>query len=246
MSDRTPSTDPNLSTRSSSGSFVRAWIVLLTVTLAALGTDLWSKQWAFATVTGQPVVLDRKEVLAASASPSGPGVLIPPHEPAPGINNLLEFTLVLNRGAVFGIAAGQRWVFITFTMGAVGLALYGFRRWTRPDQWLVHTAIGLVLGGGLGNLYDRLMYACVRDFLHPLPGVKMPFGLHWPGGNADLWPYVSNIADLYLMLGIAALVIHVWRTPHEQHHTEHQDPDHPDHRDEDAQHNAEADAKIGL
>ncbi len=203
-----------------SGRSVRAWILLLAVTFAAMGTDLWSKHWAFETVTGQPVVLDRQEVLAASASASGPGVLIPPHEPAKGIPNLLEFTLVLNRGAVFGIAAGHRWVFVTFTMGAVGLALFGFSRWTHPNQWPVHTAIGLVLGGGLGNLYDRLMYACVRDFLHPLPGVKMPFGLHWPGGSSELWPYVSNIADLYLMLGIAALVIHVWRTPQEHHDQE--------------------------
>ncbi len=190
-----------------------AWVLLVAVTLAALGTDLWSKSVAFEQVAGRPVVLDRQQVIAASASPRGPGAVIPLHDPVEAVPGLLDFTLVLNRGAVFGIAAGQRWVFVAFTLGAVGFALFGFSRWTHRRQWVVHTAIGLVLGGGLGNLYDRLMYACVRDFLHPLPGVQMPFGLKWPGGNPELWPYVSNIADLYLIVGIAVLVIHVWRSP---------------------------------
>ncbi len=193
-----------------------AWAVLVAVTIAALGTDLWSKSAAFDRVAGQPVVLDREQVIAASASPRGPGAVIPLHDPVEAVPGMLDFTLVLNRGAVFGIAAGKRWVFVAFTMGAVCFALFGFSRWTHRRQWVVHTAIGLVLGGGLGNLYDRLMYACVRDFLHPLPGVQLPFGLKWPGGNTELWPYVSNIADLYLIVGIAVLVIHVWRSPQEQ------------------------------
>ena len=73
-------------------------------------------------------------------------------------------------------------------------------------------AIGLLIGGGLGNLYDRLKFACVRDFLHPLPRVRLPFGLTWPDGSTGIWPYVSNIADLFLLIGIGMLMWHIWRT----------------------------------
>ena len=156
---------------------------MLGVLAFSLATDLYSKHWAFETVAGQPVLLERDQVIAASASPRGPGQLIPPHEPQTVVPSVLDFTLVLNRGAVFGIGAGKRWFFVAFTTLAVGFALWGFMRWTKPHEWLVHASIGLVLGGGLGNLYDRLLYACVRDFLHPLPGVQMPFGLSWPGGS---------------------------------------------------------------
>ncbi len=190
---------------------MRAWVLLVVVAVLALATDLGSKWLAFERVAPQPVVLERAEVIEASRSARGPGAVIPWHEPVVVVPRVLNFTLVLNRGAVFGIAAGQRWFFVVFTLCAVAFAIYGFAKWSYAHQWGVHTSIGLVLGGGLGNLYDRLMYACVRDFIHPLPGVQLPFGLAWPGGNTDVWPYVSNIADLYLILGIVVLVAHIWR-----------------------------------
>ena len=117
-------------------------------------------------------------------------------------------SLVLNPGAVFGIGAGKRWFFIAFTGAALALAIWMFLAWTGPRDRAAHAAIGLLISGGLGNLYDRIVYACVRDFLHPLPGVKMPFGLTMPlTGGREVWPYVSNIADLWLLLGISALVL---------------------------------------
>lgn len=205
---------PEPALRPLAGSSPVAWCVLLGVTVLSLVTDLWSKAWAFATVAGQPVVLEREQVIAASNSLRWPGALIPYHDPVTVVPHLLDLTLVLNRGAVFGMGAGKRWFFVVFTLFAVIFAIHAFRKWTHSGQWFIHAAIGLVLGGGLGNLYDRLMYACVRDFLHPLPGVQMPFGLRWPSGSSELWPYVSNIADLYLIVGILFLVLHVWRTPH--------------------------------
>jgi lipoprotein signal peptidase len=67
------------------------------------------------------------------------------------------------------------------------------------------------MGGGLGNLYDRLALGCVRDFLHPLPGLKFPGGWKPLGGDGQIWPYVSNIADLLLLIGIAMLLLFLWR-----------------------------------
>jgi signal peptidase II len=180
-------------------------MVLLLVLLAGLATDLASKYVAFNNVAERPVRVSREAVLEAQREGRPLGMLIPPHRPVTVVPHVLEFSLVLNPGAVFGIGAGRRWFFITFTMGALGLALWMFAAWTRPRDTSAHVAIGLLISGGLGNLYDRLRYACVRDFIHPLPGVKIP------GTGRDLWPYVSNLADLWLLIGIGVLMWHLWR-----------------------------------
>jgi signal peptidase II len=182
------------------------------VTVLGVGIDLASKAIAFSTIAGPPVHVDRERVLEASEHGRSLSSLIPPHEPVVVIPKLLNFTLVLNPGAVFGIGAGKRWFFVAFTVGALGLAVWMFGAWTRArDRW-AHIAIALLLAGGLGNLYDRLRYACVRDFIHPLPGVDLPFGWRVPiTGGREVWPYVSNVADLWLLIGIGMLMWFLWR-----------------------------------
>ena len=204
MSTPTPPT-PVGSTLRSPG----AWGVLLTTIVAGTAVDLVTKSLAFQRVAGAPVAIERERVIASTGHLYD---LIPAHEPVRAVGDLLHLTLVLNPGAVFGIGAGKRWFFVAFTLGAIVVGLWLFASWTRPKNRWAHGAIWLVLAGGLGNLYDRLVYACVRDFLHPLPLAKLPFGITWPGGKNDLWPYVSNVADLYLIVGVAILMLHSLRT----------------------------------
>lgn len=187
----------------------RAWTILIATTVLGLVADLWSKALAFQHVAGFPVVIERDQVLQVPQL----GALIPPHDPVVVIPKLLEFTLVLNPGAVFGIGAGKRWFFVIFTVIACVVALALFVKWTRARDWVAHLGFGLIISGGLGNLYDRLLFACVRDFIHPLPGVHLPFGLAWPGGNTEVWPYVSNVADAFLIVGILLLMYHAWTMP---------------------------------
>jgi signal peptidase II len=195
----------------------RAWIVLLAVIAVSVGADLTTKFLAFRFVAGQPVTLTRAEILSHTHR-GGHGValdmdsLIPSHAPVSVVPRVLEFTLVLNPGAVFGIGAGKRWVFVAFTGVAISFGLWIFGARTRSTQWVPHLALGLLIGGGLGNLYDRLALACVRDFIHPLPGSVLPFGITWPNGSREIWPYVSNLADLLLLIGIGMLMWHIWRT----------------------------------
>lgn len=186
-----------------------AWRGLILAAIIALGVDLGTKMWAFASIAGRPVEVTRERVLAAGTDLEA---VIPLHDPVVAIPRVLEFKLILNPGAVFGIGAGKRWFFVVFTMLAIGFAMWMFATWTKPRDRLAHVAIALVLGGGLGNLYDRVMYACVRDFIHPLPGVKLPFGWSFPWGGQEVWPYVSNVADLWLIIGIAILVVYTFRT----------------------------------
>jgi signal peptidase II len=187
----------------------RAWALLITVTLLGLVLDLGSKWWAFRSLGPTPVVVVRDQVLTTRDL----GNLIPFPARREIVPNLLDFTLVLNPGAVFGMGAGKRAFFIAFTVIAVGFALWMFAVWTTRKDAFSHVAIGLVLSGGLGNLYDRLTFACVRDFIHPLPGVNLPFGWSWPWGGREVWPYVSNVADLWLLIGIAILLVVMLRTP---------------------------------
>ena len=197
-----------------SGKSLRAWLLLLTFVLLGFGADLASKSIAFARVAGQPVEIDRSQVIGLTSQGRDLTALLPFHEPVKFLPHVLEFQLVLNKGAVFGLGGGQRWVFIVFTVVAIVFGLVAFGRWTHERDWLAQGSIALVLAGGLGNVYDRIRFACVRDFLHPLPGVKLPFGLHWPGDTSGyVWPWVSNVADLLLILGVLGLLITMWRIP---------------------------------
>lgn len=190
-----------------------AWAVLLIVTVLGLASDLATKELAFAKIANAPVEVKREDVLTAQREGKSLSNLVPQAK-VTVVPSVLDLTLVLNPGAVFGIGAGKRWFFIAFTAGALGLALWMFATWTRPRDFLAHAAIGLLISGGLGNLYDRIVFACVRDFLHPLPGVLLPFGWTMPvSGSRELWPYVSNIADLWLLVGIGMLMWYLWRTP---------------------------------
>jgi signal peptidase II len=189
--------------------YPRAWAILVIVTVLGTGIDLWTKHLAFQHIAGVPVEIDRERVLETG----NPSRQIPFHRPVVVVPGLLEFTLVANRGAVFGMGAGKRVLFIVFTCIALGFGLLLFATWTTPKEWVSHAAIGLLLAGGLGNLYDRWVYACVRDFIHPLPGRKLPFGWSYPWGGNEVWPYVSNVADLFLIIGIGVLVVRAVRTP---------------------------------
>ena len=161
----------------------RAWILLLVITAIGLAVDLASKSWAFETVANDPIVLSYEEVVDGSYMiPWHPGrEVIPP--------DLLDFRLVLNRGAVFGLGQGRRVAFVVFTM-------------------LAHVGIALILAGGIGNLYDRVSVGAVRDFLHMLPRRELPLGLSWPGGSTEIFPWVFNVADVELLAGMTLLLIH--------------------------------------
>ncbi len=191
-----------------------AWVLLAVVTFGGFAVDLASKSAAFRAVADAPVVLDRAFVIELTSRGRGIQSLLPMHTPRTVVPYVLEFQLVLNKGAVFGLGSGKRWFFVVFTLAAIGIGLWAFGRWTHARDRVAHVAIGLVLAGGLGNVYDRLVFACVRDFIHPLPGVRLPFGLHWPNDpSGEVWPWVSNVADLFLIVGVAGLMVSMWRAP---------------------------------
>ncbi|MCH8823471.1 MAG: signal peptidase II [Planctomycetes bacterium] len=181
----------------------RAWLILMCVAVVGLSLDLGLKQWSFDNVASAPVVLDRQELL------NNQYWRIPRHEPMVLLDGILTLHLVENRGAVFGIGADHRIFFIAFTVAALLAAVFVFARSTTHRSWLAHIGIGMILAGGMGNLYDRVAFGVVRDFLHMFPGGKLPFDWHWPGGSTELFPWVFNTADILLLVGMTLLLLHI-------------------------------------
>ena len=181
---------------------VRAWVVLLSIAIAGLALDLGTKAWAFRNVAGEPVELPYDEIAG------NPSYRLPWHNGVKALPaDLLDFRLVLNHGAVFGLGQQKRAVFVAFTVVAVLAALGVFGWWTTVRARWAHVGIALVLAGGLGNLHDRLAFGAVRDFLHMTPRWHLPFGFRWPGGSDELFPWVFNVADVMLLAGMAVLLL---------------------------------------
>ena len=182
--------------------------MLFAILAAGIVADLASKRWAFDTVGSEPVVLEREHLVGDPAfDPVGWG---PRRALLPG--DLLDLTLVLNPGAVFGIAANQRKFFIAFTLAALAAGVGVFAWYTTRRAWSAHVGIALVMAGGIGNLYDRLAFGRVRDFIQALPARRLPNGWTWPGtNNYEMFPWVFNVADVLLLVGMVMVMMYVRR-----------------------------------
>jgi signal peptidase II len=178
-------------------------IVLFVLAAALLlAADLVVKAVAFDRVAGEAVSLVRDE--AGQLAP------IPPHDAVTIVPKVLALHLTVNQGAVFGLGQGGRWVFIVFSIVASAVLVIVFAR-SRSSSRLMHIALAAVLAGALGNLYDRLAFAVVRDMLLLFPGVKLPFGWRWPDGSDGLYPWIFNVADVCLVLGLIVLMAIMYR-----------------------------------
>ena len=228
------------------GSHARLWSV------ASLGLvlDLWSKEWAF-----------------AELRQGGQRSLIP---------HVLEFQTMLNPGALFGIGPGQTLFFIVASLLALALVLWMFAQ-NPPQRRFLQIALGGILAGALGNMYDRVNvrlilqsvrtagggstaiyfqqidddgttmtiqefppspqsrrmqltgtarekaarpYGYVRDFIKINTTVPDWNWIPQKWRGKELWPWVFNVADTLLVVGVSILAIHLWterkHPPHAQ------------------------------
>lgn len=107
----------------------------------------------------------------------------------------------VNHGALFGMGGDHEElanrVFATISiLAAAGIMIWTALRGSQTDGWMC-TALGLILGGTLGNLYDRIVFTGVRDFLYF-------YKIKWP---------VFNVADCCLVCGAIMLLIHAFIFP---------------------------------
>ena len=112
-----------------------------------------------------------------------------------------NFTLLHNTGAAFSFLASaggwQRWFFAALAV-AISVMLVKWLASIRGDKWLA-IAIALVLGGALGNLYDRVLLGYVVDFLH----------FYWDSYHFPAF----NIADSAITVGAIMMALDIFRKP---------------------------------
>ncbi|QKT05057.1 signal peptidase II [Ectothiorhodospiraceae bacterium 2226] len=125
--------------------------------------------------------------------------LLDPYQPVPVFPGF-NFTLMFNTGAAFSFlaAAGgwQRWLFAAIALGVSIFILMWLRRIPRAEVWLP-IALVLILGGALGNLWDRIVLGHVVDFIDLYAG-----DYRWPA---------FNVADSAISVGAVMLVIDAFR-----------------------------------
>ncbi|NLP43718.1 MAG: signal peptidase II [Peptococcaceae bacterium] len=109
------------------------------------------------------------------------------------IQGFFHLTYILNPGAAFGILAGQQWFFIVTAIIVLVFIIY-FQNKLPADQRLLRVCMGMIAGGAIGNLIDRLFLSVVVDFL-----------------DFKIWPYIFNIADSMIVVGGLLMVILVYR-----------------------------------
>lgn len=125
----------------------------------------------------------------------------------PVIEGFFSLTHVRNPGAAFSLFATspepfRRIFFVVVTLVAIVLVISFFRR-LAPGDRLSALALGLVLGGAVGNLIDRLVYGEVIDFLH----FRLFGGYAWPD---------FNVADSCIVVGVALLVLELFASEGEE------------------------------
>lgn len=145
----------------------RAFAGWLTTAAGVAGLDQLTKAWALAALDGVVPVLP-----------------------------FLNFVLVHNPGAVFGLLARaggwQRWMFVVAGAAAAAFIVVWLRR-TRADERWLPAGLALVLGGAIGNLWDRIVRGAVVDFIHLHQG-----RYHWPA---------FNVADSAITAGVVIIVL---------------------------------------
>jgi signal peptidase II len=119
---------------------------------------------------------------------------IPLYTSVPVIGRYLSWTHTQNTGAAFSLFQNGGAFFIVVAIIVSAVIVYYAPRLPAGDR-LSRIALGLQLGGALGNLLDRLRQGYVTDFIH----VQIPeIGFDWP---------VFNIADSAIVVGVMSLIV---------------------------------------
>lgn len=124
------------------------------------------------------------------------------HAQPVGVMPFFDLTLLYNKGAAFSFlhsqSGWQRWFFIVLALVVSLVMLVWLSRLKREERWTA-VSLGLIIGGALGNVIDRILLGYVIDFIDLYYGDH-----HWPA---------FNVADSAIFIGVTimlldALVLH--------------------------------------
>ena len=155
-------------------------------------TDANSRWWRWLALSVVVIVADQwtKALILAAFRPGEQLV----------VTRFFSLTLAFNPGAAFSFLAGadgwQRWLFAAIAVAASAVILWLLKR---GGSTLYCLGLALILGGALGNLWDRLTIGTVVDFLL----------FHYQG-----WAYPAfNVADSAITVGAGLLILDSFRAP---------------------------------
>ena len=111
----------------------------------------------------------------------------------PIINNIFHLTYVTNTGSAFGLFKNLNWFFMLFSILVIIAIFYYLRKKIDEKEKFLQLAVGLLLGGTIGNMTDRILYGAVIDFL-----------------DFRIWP-VFNVADSAITISVVLLIILLWK-----------------------------------
>lgn len=109
----------------------------------------------------------------------------------PIIDGLLDFRYTENTGAAFSILQNQRWLFVVITLIVSALIVYALFRY-QNHEFFSYAASVLIVGGGIGNLIDRVLHGYVVDYI-----------------RVSFFPAIFNFGDCCVTVGTLFLIIHV-------------------------------------
>ena len=149
-------------------------------------------KWLWLTALVIALDLGTKAVATAMLSYGSPVPVMP----------FFNFTLLHNTGAAFSFLAGaagwQRWFFVILALVVSVVLVLWLRKLERHETWSA-IAFALILGGALGNVYDRVVHGYVVDFLH----------FYWQN-----WHFPAfNLADTAITIGAAMIILDTFRKP---------------------------------
>ncbi len=108
------------------------------------------------------------------------------------IDGLFHLTYIRNEGAAFGMLADHRWVFMVVSAAAIiAIIVYIWR--AKPRSIWLKTALGMIIGGGIGNMIDRTLNGYVVDFI-----------------EVDFMKFaVFNVADSFVTVACGILIVYL-------------------------------------
>ena len=117
------------------------------------------------------------------------------YESIPIIEGVLNFTRIPNDGMAFGLLDNHRWVFmVASTVVIIAVLLFMLSFHEKYYDPLLYTSLSFVVGGGIGNMIDRIFFVNVVDFIDVC---FIPF-----------WQWIFNVADIFVCVGAGLMLLY--------------------------------------
>ncbi len=110
------------------------------------------------------------------------------------IDGVLDFTFIKNDGMAFGLLDDNRWIFMSLSVVGIA-AMLAYLIYLKGEGRFFCFSLSLVIGGGIGNMFDRVALGYVVDFVN----VRC----------FSFWKWVFNLADSAICVGAALIVLSV-------------------------------------